>query len=85
LQRRDVEAAYYDSARGVICEQASGAARDPRLHSALGIAYAGLGRKHEAIQEGEKAVELLPASNEAYRGYYRAVDFGPHYAMVRGA
>ena len=82
LQRRDVEAAYYDSARGVIARKLRAQPDDPRLHSALGIAYAGLGRKHEAIQEGEKAVELLPASNEAYRGYYRAVDLARIYAMV---
>ena len=77
-----MEAAYYDSARGVIASKLRAQPDDPRLHSALGIAYAGLGRKHEAIQEGEKAVELLPASNEAYRGYYRAVDLARIYAMV---
>lgn len=35
---------------------------DPRYHSALGIALAGVGQKEEGIREGEKAVELLPLS-----------------------
>jgi TolB-like protein/Flp pilus assembly protein TadD len=34
-------------------------------HSILGRAYAGLGRKEEAIREGQKAVELLPLSKDA--------------------
>lgn len=82
LQRRHAEAAYYDSARAVVAAKLREQPDDPRLHSALGIAYAGLGRKHEAIQEGEKAVALLPVSKEAYRGYYRAVDLARIYAMV---
>jgi TolB-like protein/DNA-binding SARP family transcriptional activator/Flp pilus assembly protein TadD len=82
LQRRDLEAAYYDSARAVVSRKLREQPDDPRLHSALGIAYAGLGRTHEAIQEGEKAVELLPVSKEAFRGYYRAVDLARIYATV---
>ena len=38
---------------------------DPRYHSSLGIAYAGLGRKADAIREGLKAVELLPVTKDA--------------------
>ncbi len=41
---------------------------DPRLHSALGVAYAGLGRKEEAVREGGRAVELLPLSKDALNG-----------------
>src|SRR5437016_7447717 len=82
LQRRDVDAASYDSAQGDVSRKLREQPDDPRLHSALGIAYAGLGRTREAIQEGEKAVELLPVSKEAYRGYYRAVDLARIYAMV---
>ncbi|MCH7876621.1 MAG: hypothetical protein IH965_15190 [Gemmatimonadetes bacterium] len=55
---------------------------DERLRSALGIAFAGLGRKEDAIREGELAVELLPMSKEAYRGAYRVEDLARIYAMV---
>ncbi len=39
---------------------------DFRLHSALGLAYAGLGRKAEAIAAWERSVELFPLSGDAY-------------------
>ncbi len=37
-------------------------------HSRLGIVYAGLGRKEEAIREGKLALELYPVSKDAYWG-----------------
>jgi serine/threonine-protein kinase len=82
MQRHDLERAYYDSARSFVSRKVQERPEDPRLRSALGIAYAGLGRKREAIQQGEKAVELLPISKEAYQGYYRAWDLARIYAMV---
>ena len=36
--------------------------------SRLGIAYAGLGRKVEAIEKGIQVVQLLPLSKDAYSG-----------------
>ena len=41
---------------------------DPRVHSALGLSYALLGRKDEAIREGERAVALWPVSKDALIG-----------------
>ncbi len=55
---------------------------DPRLHSALGIAYAGLGRKVDAIREGKLGVALMPITREAYRGAYRLEDLAQIYANV---
>jgi serine/threonine-protein kinase len=37
-------------------------------HSGLGLAYAGLGRKKEAIREGEEAVRMMPVSKDAFVG-----------------
>ena len=56
---------------------------DARFHSALGIAYAGLGRKEDAVREGKRGVELLPISKEAWRGTYRVRDLAHIYVMVR--
>jgi serine/threonine-protein kinase len=42
--------------------------QDPRVHGALGLSYALLGRKDEAIREGELAVELWPVSKDALKG-----------------
>ena len=37
-------------------------------HSALGLAYAGLGRKKDAIREGEEAVRMMPISKDVLDG-----------------
>ena len=66
----------------ILGDKLIGAPDDSRLYSSLGIAYAGLGQKKEAIEAGEKAVELLPISKEAYRGTYRMEDLARIYVMV---
>jgi eukaryotic-like serine/threonine-protein kinase len=55
---------------------------DPRLHISLGITLAGLSRKEEAIRHGERAVEILPLSREAYRGAYLLEGLAKIYTMV---
>jgi tetratricopeptide (TPR) repeat protein len=55
---------------------------DPRLYSAIGITYAGLGLKEKAIEAGKKAVELMPVNKEAFRGAARAEDLARIYVMV---
>ena len=55
---------------------------DGRLWSALGIAYAGLDRKDDAVRAGKHAVELLPVEREAWRGSYRLEDLALIHAMT---
>jgi serine/threonine protein kinase/Flp pilus assembly protein TadD len=55
---------------------------DSRFYSSLGIVYAGQGKKQNAIQAAEKAVELLPVSKEAYRGTFRLKDLALVYTIV---
>jgi TolB-like protein/Tfp pilus assembly protein PilF len=55
---------------------------DPRLHSSLGIVYAALGRKEEAIREGTHAVELLPISSDAFYGQPYEIDLAYIYTMT---
>ncbi|HEY6191189.1 MAG TPA: protein kinase [Bacteroidota bacterium] len=74
--------AEYDSARELIERKVHDRPDDSRLHSALGITYAGLGRKEDAIREGKKGVDLLPVSKEAWRGAYRVRDLARIYAMT---
>src|SRR6266566_430744 len=73
---------YYDSARSYVQGRVAQRPEDARLHTALGIVLAGLGRKREAIQEGERGVALLPVEKEAYQGYYRVLDLARVYTMV---
>jgi serine/threonine-protein kinase len=82
IKRHDLARAYYDSARVAALNGLRRQPNEPRLHGALGIAYAGLGRKQEAIDEGRRAVALLPVSKEAQRGYYREWDLARIYTMV---
>ena len=44
---------------------------DSRLHSALGLALAGLGQDQAAIDAARRGVEILPVSLDAGTGPYR--------------
>jgi len=55
---------------------------DPRIHSSLGLAYAGLGRKEEAIREGKLGVELCPISKDTWVGPERVLDLARIYVML---
>ena len=55
---------------------------DHRVHAALGVAYAGLGRKGEAIHEGKRAVELYAISRDALDGPHLVWDLAVIYTMV---
>jgi len=56
--------------------------QDPRLHSALGIAYAYLGREKEAIHEGKRAVNLHPISKDAVSGPAYILYLTTIYAII---
>lgn len=55
---------------------------DPRYHSALGIAYAGIGQKTDAVKEGKRAVDLLPMTVDAIYGIPYATDLITIYTML---
>jgi serine/threonine-protein kinase len=82
MGRREQARAYFDSAGRFVLARLREHPDDARLHSALGLAYAGLGRKQEAIQEGQRGIELRPISKDAYQGYYRVWELARIYVMV---
>ena len=43
-------------------------ADEPPIRAALGLAYAGLGRRDDAIREGRRATELIPISLDQRTG-----------------
>ena len=66
--------AFADTARIGSQEQLRNAPDDPQRHTIYGLQLAYLGRKAEAIAEGERGVALLPGSRDAYNGpYYQHV------------
>src|SRR5256712_273431 len=60
--------AYYDSTRVLLEQRLRGRPDLAEFHALLGIAYAGLGRRADALREGQRAVELLPLSRDALAG-----------------
>jgi serine/threonine-protein kinase len=76
------ELAYYDSARAILETELEENTEDHRLHGSLGIAYAGLGRRDDAIREAKLGVELMPVERRAWEGTYRVEDLARVYVMV---
>jgi serine/threonine-protein kinase len=54
--------ASYDAARRLLEDSVAAHPRDPRIHIALGLAYAGLHRRAEARREARTAMDLAPVS-----------------------
>jgi non-specific serine/threonine protein kinase len=74
--------ASYDSARAILERELQARPADHFDRSALGKAYAGLGRKEEAIREGIQAVELSPVSKDAYSGPTPVLELAVIHTMV---
>ena len=76
------EKGQYESAAAFLENIIRKEPEDSRYYSALGIAYAGLGRKKDAVLAAEKATAILPLSKEFMGGAFRARDLAQVYAMV---
>ena len=61
---------HAEEAREAFEDQLRAAPEDAQLHALHGLALAYLGKKNEAIREGERAVALLPTTRDAYLGPY---------------
>ena len=61
---------YADSSRIAIEEHLRATPDDAQLHAFLGLALAYMGRKAEAVREGQRGVALLPISRDASNGPY---------------
>ena len=82
LDEPELARAAYEDARTILERKLEKQPDDFRLHRALGIAYAGLGRKEEAVREGKRAVELYPISLDPYSGPSLIENLARIYTMV---
>jgi TolB-like protein/class 3 adenylate cyclase/Flp pilus assembly protein TadD len=82
LNKNDLAYEGYKSAKTLLEKMVMEHPDDPRYHSSLGIAYAGIGQKKEAIREGKKAVKLLPMSKDAAYGIPYVHDLAVIYTMT---
>jgi TolB-like protein/Tfp pilus assembly protein PilF/predicted Ser/Thr protein kinase len=75
--------AFLDSAR-VVLENALGGEERPSAanHLALAYVYAYLGRGQDAIREGERSVELMPITKDAFDGPGYVQSLAEIYAIV---
>ncbi|HET6837498.1 MAG TPA: tetratricopeptide repeat protein, partial [Gemmatimonadales bacterium] len=76
------ERAYLDSARAVLEPMVQAHPEEANFHARLGLVYARLGLKNEAVREGQAAVKLLPVSREAFRGANLLATLAMIYATV---
>jgi tetratricopeptide (TPR) repeat protein len=53
-----------------------------RFHGSLGLIYAYLSRKDDAIREGERAVALMPVSKDAFSGPAIVQSLAGVYSLV---
>src|SRR5262249_17220210 len=57
--------------------------QDAQQHALLGVSLAYLGRKEEAIREGERSVALLPITKDGYDGPYYQHQLVRVYMLVQ--
>jgi serine/threonine-protein kinase len=68
VEQPTIAIAHFDSARTILERQVAALPDDPRIHSRLGLAYAGLGLRLQAVQEGTEATRLRPVTEDAVDG-----------------
>jgi TolB-like protein/Flp pilus assembly protein TadD len=72
----------YEHARAVAEKLVREAPQDSARHGQLGVVLAALGQKEEAINEGKRAVELLPESQDAFDGPQSTAALAQIYAWT---
>jgi TolB-like protein/tetratricopeptide (TPR) repeat protein len=73
---------YAEEARKAFEEQLRATPDNAQRHNLLGLALAHLGRKEEAIREGQRGVALVPVSKDAVRGPYYQHELVRIYMLV---
>jgi len=59
----------FENARPSMEGEALAVPNDALRHARLGLLYAYMGRKEDALREGERAVEITPVSEDAVEGH----------------
>ncbi len=80
--QQDLARRSFETARLVLEQRVMQGPDDHRFHGSLGIAYAGLGRRAEAVREARRGCELMPASKDALVALSRSADLALVYTMV---
>jgi eukaryotic-like serine/threonine-protein kinase len=73
---------YFDSAAAVLERRSRALPDDPTLLASLGYAYAGAGRRVEAVAEARRAVELRPPGEDTWLGVDMVRNLATVYARL---
>jgi tetratricopeptide (TPR) repeat protein len=73
---------YYLEAKKVLEIKIEKTPDDPRLHSNLGIALASLGERERAVEEGKRAVQILPISKDSVYGTTYIIDLALTHTIL---
>ncbi|HEX4666008.1 MAG TPA: protein kinase [Chthoniobacterales bacterium] len=73
---------FFEASRPVMEAEALAHPESELRHARLGLLYAYMGRKTDAIREGKRAVELKPVSIDAYDGPEELANLALIYAWV---
>jgi Flp pilus assembly protein TadD len=82
LQGKHPTMEQFGAAREQLYRKVEADPSDPWLMTALAFADASLGRKEEAVEEGRRAMELRPISEDAVDGPFIARNIAMVHAMV---
>ena len=82
MSNRELARTHFQKARQLLENKLKELPEDPRLYSSLGIIYAGLGMKEEAINSGNKALSIMNISLDALEGFYRELDMARILCMI---
>jgi serine/threonine protein kinase/tetratricopeptide (TPR) repeat protein len=74
--------AYADSARAAAESTLQATPQDPSRRMLMGLALAYMGRKSDAVREGERAAAMLPMEKDAYTGPYLQHQLARIYVRV---
>jgi non-specific serine/threonine protein kinase len=80
--RYEEAAREFERARKILEAEVESRPDDARLRSSLGVAYAGLGRKADALREGKQAAALMPTEKDALVSGWMLTDLGWTYVMT---
>ena len=73
-RQHDLARRSFEDARAELEQRIPQDPEDHRFHSSLGIAYAGLGRRGEAVREARSGCDLMPVSKDALLAILRVED-----------
>jgi TolB-like protein/Flp pilus assembly protein TadD len=82
MGQADLARRSYEAARLELEKRIAQDPKDAGSHSSLGMAYAGLGRRAEAVREAKLACELAPASKDALEALVPLENLAHVYTMV---